>query len=139
MPARFILCSLLLTTDNEEPTTALRAGGTSHGLAGIEGSEDHKDHSSLQVRNARRLDYITGCGNVFQLSFGFRDRVASIGLQIDDPWAWKGWCFYNTDYSFVAHVSAEGDRLIRFSIFEDAQSIACGRDIEESLIFQSEL
>ena len=26
--------------------------------------------------------------------------------------AWKG-CFHDADYSFVAHVSAEGDRLIR--------------------------
>jgi hypothetical protein len=58
------------------------------------------------------LQYITGCGNVFQFSFGFRDRVAGIGRQMHDPWAWKG-CFYDTDYSFVAHVSAEGDQLIR--------------------------
>ena len=58
------------------------------------------------------LRYITACGNVFQFSFGFRDRVPGIGRQMDDPWAWKG-CFYDTDYSFVAHVSAEGDQLIR--------------------------
>jgi hypothetical protein len=31
---------------------------------------------------------------------------------MDDPWAWKG-CFYDTDYSFVAHVSTKGDQLIR--------------------------
>ena len=31
---------------------------------------------------------------------------------MDDPWAWKG-SFYDTDYSFVAHVSTEGDQLIR--------------------------
>ena len=30
---------------------------------------------------------------------------------MDDPWAWKG-SFYDTDYSFVAHVSTEGDRII---------------------------
>ena len=58
------------------------------------------------------LHFVTECGNVFQFSFGFRDRVPSIGRQIDDPWAWKG-AFYDTDYSYVAHVSAEGDRLIR--------------------------
>jgi len=58
------------------------------------------------------LNYITRLGNVFQFSFGFRDRVAGIGRQMDDPWAWKG-CFYDTDYSFVAHVSTKGDQLIR--------------------------
>jgi len=58
------------------------------------------------------LGYITSCGNVFQFSFGFRDRAPGIGRQMDDPWAWKG-CFYDTDYSFVAHVSTEGDQLIR--------------------------
>jgi hypothetical protein len=31
---------------------------------------------------------------------------------MDDPWAWKG-SFYDTDYSFVAHVSTEGNQLIR--------------------------
>jgi len=31
---------------------------------------------------------------------------------MSDPWAWKG-CFYDTDYSFVAHVSTQGDQLIR--------------------------
>jgi len=58
------------------------------------------------------LRYITYCGNVLQFSFGFRDRVPGIGRQMDDPWAWKG-SFYDTDYSFVAHVSTEGDQLIR--------------------------
>lgn len=58
------------------------------------------------------LHYITYCGNVLQFSFGFRDRVPGIGRQIGDPWAWKG-SFYDTDYSFVAHVSTEGDQLIR--------------------------
>jgi hypothetical protein len=58
------------------------------------------------------LHYITTCGNVFQFSFGFRDRVAGMGRQIGDPWAWKG-SFYDTDYSFVAHASTEGDQLIR--------------------------
>jgi hypothetical protein len=58
------------------------------------------------------LRFITECGSVFQFSFGFRDRVPGVGRQLDDPWAWKG-DFYDTDYSFVAHASAQGDRLIR--------------------------
>jgi hypothetical protein len=58
------------------------------------------------------LHFITECGSVFQFSFGFRDRVPGIGRQPGDPWAWKG-AFYDTDYSFVAHASAQGDRLIR--------------------------
>jgi len=58
------------------------------------------------------LDFVTGCGHVFQFSFGFRDRVPHIGRQMQDPWAWKG-NFYDTDYSFVAHASADGDKLIR--------------------------
>jgi len=58
------------------------------------------------------LHFITECGSVFQFSFGFRDRIPGIGRQLDDPWAWKG-AFYDTDYSFVAHSSAQGDRLIR--------------------------
>lgn len=58
------------------------------------------------------LHFITECGNVLQFSFGFRDRVPYIGRQIDDLWAWKG-AFYDTDYSYVAHTSAQGDRLIR--------------------------
>ena len=58
------------------------------------------------------LRYVTECGSVFQFSFGFRDRVPYIGRQIDDPWAWKG-TFYDTDYSYVAHVSATGDQLFR--------------------------
>jgi hypothetical protein len=57
------------------------------------------------------LRFITYCGNVLQFSFGFRDRVPGIGRQMSDPWAWKG-CFYDTDYSFVAHVSTQGDQLI---------------------------
>jgi hypothetical protein len=58
------------------------------------------------------LRFITECGSVFQFSFGFRDRVPGMGRQLDDPWAWKG-DFYDTDYSFVAHASAQGDSLIR--------------------------
>jgi hypothetical protein len=58
------------------------------------------------------LRYVTECGNVFQFSFGFRDRVPGIGRQLDDPWAWKG-AFYDADYSFVAHTSTQGDQLIR--------------------------
>jgi hypothetical protein len=58
------------------------------------------------------LRFITECGSVLQFSFGFRDRVPGIGRQTNDPWTWKG-VFYDTDYSYVAHVSAQGDRLIR--------------------------
>jgi hypothetical protein len=58
------------------------------------------------------LHVVTECGNVFQFSFGFRDRVPYIGRQINDPWAWKG-AFYDTDYSYVAHISTSGDQLIR--------------------------
>jgi hypothetical protein len=58
------------------------------------------------------LIFATECGDVFQFSFGFRDRVPGIGRQIGDPWAWKG-TFYDADYSFVAHASTGGDRLIR--------------------------
>jgi hypothetical protein len=31
---------------------------------------------------------------------------------MNDPYAWKG-DFYDTDYSYVAHTSTEGDKLIR--------------------------
>ncbi|HUU11036.1 MAG TPA: hypothetical protein VM431_10925 [Phycisphaerae bacterium] len=31
---------------------------------------------------------------------------------MDDPYAWKGH-FYDTDYHYAAHVSTEGDQLIR--------------------------
>jgi hypothetical protein len=58
------------------------------------------------------LRFVTECGNVFQFSFGFRERVPFAGRQLDDPWAWKG-VFYDTDYSYVAHTSAQGDQLIR--------------------------
>lgn len=58
------------------------------------------------------LDFITQCGDVFQFGFGFRDRVPGIGRQMGDPWAWKG-AFYDTDYSFVAHASTDGDKLLQ--------------------------
>ncbi|MBV8214416.1 MAG: hypothetical protein JOZ08_14475 [Verrucomicrobia bacterium] len=58
------------------------------------------------------LHFITECGSVFQFSFGFRDRVPGTRRQLDDPWAWKG-AFYDTDYSFAAHASTDGDRLVR--------------------------
>jgi hypothetical protein len=58
------------------------------------------------------LRFVTECGSVFQFSFGFRDRVPNAGRQMNDPWAWKG-IFYDTDYSYVAHASAQGDQLIR--------------------------
>jgi hypothetical protein len=59
------------------------------------------------------LDFPTEDGDdLLQFSFGFRDRVPGIGRQMEDPWAWKG-AFYDTDYSFFAHTSTDGDKLIR--------------------------
>jgi hypothetical protein len=58
------------------------------------------------------LEFVTYCGDVLQFSFGFRDRVPGIGRQPGDPWEWKG-SFFDTDYSFVAHVSTKGDQLIQ--------------------------
>ncbi len=59
------------------------------------------------------LNFPTEDGDdLLQFSFGFRDRVPGIGRQIEDPWAWKG-AFYDTDYSFFAHTSTDGDKLIR--------------------------
>jgi hypothetical protein len=58
------------------------------------------------------LDYVTSAGDVFQFSFGFRDRVPGVGRQMEDPYAWKG-DFYDVDYSYVAHGSTEGDKLFR--------------------------
>jgi hypothetical protein len=51
-------------------------------------------------------------GNVFQATFGFRDRVPGNGRQMDDPYAWKGE-IYDTDYSYVAHATTGGDELVR--------------------------
>lgn len=53
---------------------------------------------------------LTGCS--LQFSFGFRDRLPGLGREMTDPWAWKGE-FYDTDYSYAAHVSANGDQLVR--------------------------
>jgi hypothetical protein len=58
------------------------------------------------------LGHAIFCGDVFQVSFGFRDRVPGWGRQMDDPYAWKG-DFYDVDNSYVAHASTEGDKLIR--------------------------
>jgi hypothetical protein len=58
------------------------------------------------------LNHIANCGDSFEFAFGFRDRVPGFGRPIDDPWAWKG-SFYDTDYCYVAHVSTDGDQLIR--------------------------
>jgi hypothetical protein len=58
------------------------------------------------------LHHIKDCGDGFMVAFGFRDRVPGWGRQIDDPWAWKGH-FYDTDDQFIAHPSADGDRLVR--------------------------
>jgi hypothetical protein len=58
------------------------------------------------------LNHVANTGDVLQFSFGFRDRVPGYGRPLDDPYAWKG-CFYDTDASYVAHISTGGDRLIR--------------------------
>ena len=58
------------------------------------------------------ISHIAGCGDVLQFSFGFRDRVPGVGRQMDDLWAWKG-NLYDTDYSYAAHVSTDGDKLVR--------------------------
>ncbi len=58
------------------------------------------------------LDHITNLGDCFSFSFGFRERVPDWGRQMNDLWAWKGH-FYDTDYHYVANVSAQGDMLMR--------------------------
>jgi hypothetical protein len=58
------------------------------------------------------IGYVTLGHDVFQFAFGFRDRVPTQGRQMNDPYAWKG-MFYDTDYSFVAHGSANGDQLLQ--------------------------
>ena len=58
------------------------------------------------------LNHIVFAGDVLQFAFGFRDRVPGFGRQMNDPYAWKG-MFYDTDDVFVAHISTEGDQLIR--------------------------
>lgn len=51
-------------------------------------------------------------GDLFMFGFGFRDRVPGFGRQMDHPLAWKGQ-FYDTDYLYLAHVSTEGNQLLR--------------------------
>ena len=58
------------------------------------------------------LDHIRMEGDSLFLAFGFRERVPGWGRQADDAYKWKGH-FYDTDYQYVAHVSADGDKLIR--------------------------
>jgi len=58
------------------------------------------------------LTHIRHAGDALSFAFGFRDRVAGWGRTMDDPYAWKGH-FHDTDYHYVAHVSTEGDQLIR--------------------------
>ncbi|MCY3020710.1 MAG: hypothetical protein NTW87_16965 [Planctomycetota bacterium] len=65
-----------------------------------------------KVGDPEGLDHIRYCGDVFMFSFGFRDRVPGWGRQMDDPYAWKGH-FCDTDYHYAAHVSADGDKLVR--------------------------
>ena len=54
----------------------------------------------------------TSTGDCFQFCFGFRDRVPGYGRQMDDPYAWKG-AFFDTDYSYYANASINGDMLTR--------------------------
>ena len=84
----------------------------SAGQPATAGQKDKEVILPYQQGMPEGLHYITYCGNVLQFSFGFRDRVPGVGRQMSDPWAWKG-CFYDSDYSFVAHVSTQGDQLIR--------------------------
>lgn len=58
------------------------------------------------------LNHIRYAGDALMFAFGFRDRVPGWGRQMGDPYAWKGH-FYDTDYLYVAHISKEGDRLLR--------------------------
>jgi len=58
------------------------------------------------------LTHIRHAGDAFSFAFGFRDRVTGWGRAMDDPYAWKGH-FHDTDYHYVAHVSTEGDQLVR--------------------------
>ena len=58
------------------------------------------------------LTHIRHAGDALMFAFGFRDRVPRWGRQMDDPYAWKGH-FYDTDYHYAAHVSTEGDQLMR--------------------------
>ena len=69
---------------------------------------------TLPYKNAMPggLNHIRYAGDALLFSFGFRDRVPGWGRQMDDPYAWKGH-FYDTDYHYVAHISTEGDQLIR--------------------------
>ena len=58
------------------------------------------------------LGHIRYAGDCLMIAFGFRDRVPGWGRPMDDPYAWKGH-FYDTDYHYVAHVSKDGDQLMR--------------------------
>ncbi|MGK7392935.1 MAG: hypothetical protein ACNS62_00115, partial [Candidatus Cyclobacteriaceae bacterium M3_2C_046] len=54
------------------------------------------------------LDYPADCGDVLQISFGFRERVPHIGRQLNDPFAWKGH-YYDTDYQYAIYKDADGE------------------------------
>jgi hypothetical protein len=58
------------------------------------------------------FNHIRFNGDALFFAFGYRDRVPGWGRQMDDSYAWKGH-FYDSDYTYVAHVSTQGDRLVR--------------------------
>jgi hypothetical protein len=66
----------------------------------------------LKEGAADGLGHIRLAGDALLFAFGFRDRVPGWGRPMDDPYAWKG-NFYDTDYLYAAHPSADGDRLDR--------------------------
>jgi len=75
------------------------AGGSAASIPLKEGVPDGVGHIRL-------------AGDAILFAFGFRDRVSGWGRQMDDPYAWKG-NFYDTDFLYAAHSSADGDRLVR--------------------------
>jgi len=58
------------------------------------------------------FNHIRFNGDALLFAFGFRERVPGWGRQMNDPYAWKGH-FYDSDYTYVAHVSTQGDQLVR--------------------------
>ena len=54
------------------------------------------------------LDHISFCGDVLQVTFGFRERVPHMGRQPGDPWEWKGH-YYDTDYQYAVYKDACGE------------------------------
>ncbi|HEY3323507.1 MAG TPA: hypothetical protein VGP72_23845 [Planctomycetota bacterium] len=78
----------------------------------IKGRGETKRELPYKNGDPAGLNHIRYCGDAFLFAFGFRDRVPGWGRQMNDPYAWKGQ-FYDTDYHYAAHTSAQGDKLIR--------------------------